>query len=126
MQLWENKLDIIGPHSSKKERDAFECECEVDDMKMAEYMEKHIGEEYIGMISEVLSFGMFVELENLIEGLVRIDSLNDRYIFDEETFTIRSKKDKRGYRLGDRVRIKVIAANKITHKIDFEILEKLI
>ena len=126
MQLWENKLDIIGPHSSKKERDAFECECEVDDMKMAEYMEKHIGEEYIGMISEVLSFGMFVELENLVEGLVRIDSLNDRYIFDEETFTIRSKKDKRGYRLGDRVRIKVIAANKITHKIDFEILEKLI
>ncbi len=125
MELWENKLDIIGPHSSKKERDAFECECDVDDMKMAEYMQKHIGEEYVGMISEVLNFGMFVELDNLVEGLVRIDSLNDRYLFDEETFTIRSKRDKRGYRLGDRVRIKVIASDKLTHKIDFEILERL-
>ena len=109
-----------------RERDAFECEFEVDDMKMAEYMEKHIGEEYTGMISEVLSFGMFVELDNLVEGLVRIDSLNDRYLFDEETFTIRSKHDKRGYHLGDRVKIKVIASSKITHKIDFEIVEKLI
>lgn len=126
IETWDSKLDIIGPHSSKRERDAFECECEVDDMKMAEYMEKHIGEEYTGMISEVLSFGMFVELDNLVEGLVRIDSLNDRYLFDEETFTIRSKHDKRGYRLGDRVKIKVIASSKITHKIDFEIVEKLI
>lgn len=126
IELWENKLDIIGPHSSKKERDAFECECEVDDMKMAEYMSNHIGEEYEGMISEVLNFGMFVELDNLVEGLVRIDSLNGRYLFDEETFTIRSKQDKRGYRLGDRVRIKVIASDKTTHKIDFEILERLV
>ena len=126
IELWENKLDIIGPHSSKKERDAFECECEVDDMKMAEYMAHHIGEEYEGIISEVLNFGMFVELDNLVEGLVRIDSLNDRYLFDEETFAIRSKRDKRGYRLGDRVRIKVIASDKTTHKIDFEVLEKLV
>ena len=126
IEIWENKLDIIGPHSSKKERDAFECECEVDDMKMAEYMAHHIGEEYEGIISEVLNFGMFVELDNLVEGLVRIDSLNDRYLFDEETFTIRSKRDKRGYRLGDRVRIKVIASDKTTHKIDFEILERLV
>ncbi len=122
---WDHKLDFIGPHSSKKERDAFECECEVDDMKKAEYMEKHIGEEYTGFISEVMSFGMFVELDNLVEGLVRIDSLNDRYLFDEETFTIRSKHDKRGYRLGDEVKIKVVASNKLTHRVDFEIVEKL-
>ncbi len=122
----DRKLDYIAPHSSKKERDAFDCECEVDDMKMAEYMEKHIGETYEGVISEVLSFGMFVELDNLVEGLVRLDSLNDYYIYDEETFTIRSKKDKRGYRLGDRVKIKVVASNKVTEKIDFEIIEKLI
>ncbi len=121
----ETRLDIIGPHSSKKERDAFECECEVDDMKMAEYMAKHIGEEYNGIVSEVLNFGMFIQLDNLVDGLVRIDSLNERYIFDEETFTIRSKHDKRGYRLGDKVKIKVIAADKTTHKIDFEMVEKL-
>jgi len=124
-EKWNQKLDFIGPHSSKKERDAFECECEVDDMKMAEYMEKHIGEEYNGIISEVLNFGMFVELENLVEGLVRIDSLNDRYLFDEETFTIRSKHDKRGYRLGDPVKVKVLRSDKLTHKIDFGIVEKL-
>ena len=122
----ERKLDYIAPHSSKKERDAFDCECEVDDMKMAEYMEKHIGEVYEGIISDVLSFGFFVELDNLVEGLVRIDSLNDYYMYDEETFTIRSKKDKRGFRLGDRVKIKVVAANKLTEKIDFEIVKKLI
>ena len=123
-ELWDHKLDFIGPHSSKKERDAFDCECEVDDMKMAEYMEKHIGEEYDGYISEVLSFGMFVELDNLVEGLVRIDSLNDRYLFDEETFSIKSKRDKRGFRLGDPVKIKVVGASKLTHRTDFEVVEK--
>ena len=125
IELWNHKLDFIGPHSSKKERDAFECECEVDDMKIAEYMEKHIGEEYIGFISEVMSFGMFVELDNLVEGLVRIDSLNDHYLFDEKTFTICSKHDKRGFRLGDQVKIKVVASSKLTHRVDFEIVEKL-
>ena len=124
-ELWDHKLDFIGPHSSKKERDAFDCECEVDDMKKAEYMEKHIGEEYEGYISEVMNFGMFVELDNLVEGLVRIDTLKDRYLFDEETFTIRSKHDKRGYRLGDKVKIRVIASNKLTHRVDFEVVEKL-
>ena len=124
-ELWDHKLDFIGPHSSKKERDAFDCECEVDDMKKAEYMEKHIGEEYEGYISEVMNFGMFVELDNLVEGLVRIDTLKDRYLFDEETFIIRSKHDKRGYRLGDKVKIRVIASNKLTHRVDFEVVEKL-
>ena len=124
-ELWDHKLDFIGPHSSKKERDAFDCECEVDDMKKAEYMEKHIGEEYEGYISEVMNFGMFVELDNLVEGLVRIDTLKERYLFDEETFTIRSKHDKRGYRLGDKVKIRVIASNKLTHRVDFEVVEKL-
>ena len=123
-EAWDRKLDFIGPHSSKKERDAFDCECEVDDMKMAEYMEKHIGEEYMGMVSEVLNFGMFVELDNLVEGLVRIDTLNDHYVFDEETFTIRSKHDKRGYRLGDIVKVKVVGASKMTHQTDFEVVEK--
>ena len=72
-----------------------------------------------------MNFGMFVELDNLVEGLVRIDTLKDRYLFDEETFTIRSKHDKRGYRLGDKVKIRVIASNKLTHRVDFEVVEKL-
>ena len=83
--------------------------------------------EFEGIISSVTSFGAFVELPNLIEGLAKLDSFKgSSYYFDESTFSLISAKDKRGYRLGDRVKIKVIASSKITHKIDFEIVEKLI
>ena len=91
-------------------------------MKKAEYMQDHIGEEYEGIISSVMPFGMFVELPNLIEGLVHIDDLEgDRYMFNEETFSITGSKDKRGYRLGDRVKVIVKAANKEAKTIDFTI-----
>lgn len=75
IEYWDNKLTYLTEHSSEKERDSVDCEREVDDMKKAEYMMNHIGEEYEGIISSVTSFGMFVELANLIEGLVKIDSL---------------------------------------------------
>ena len=68
---------------------------------------------------------MFVELPNLIEGLVRLDSMKDDvYNFDETTFTVRGNKNKRGYRLGDKVRVKVIAASKEDHTIDFELVQE--
>ncbi|MEG1821274.1 MAG: RNB domain-containing ribonuclease, partial [Malacoplasma sp.] len=83
---WDNTLVSLCEHVSQKERDAISCEREVDDMKKAEYMMKHIGEEFDGMVSSVLSFGMFVELDNLVEGLVRVDSMkDDHYTFDETT-----------------------------------------
>ena len=72
---WEDKLVYVADHSSAKERASINCEREVEDMKMAEYMEKHIGEEFEGMISSVMSFGMFVELDNLIEGLVSVKDM---------------------------------------------------
>ena len=82
----------------------------------------HIGEEYDGMISSVMPFGMFVELQNLIEGLVHIDDLEgDNYTYNEETFSLTGKKDKRGYRLGDKVKVLVKAANKENKTIDFTI-----
>ena len=116
----EQKLPLIADHSSKKERDAVECERQVDDMKMAEYMEDHIGETFNGMVSSIMSFGMFVELPNLIEGLIRIDDLtDDYYTFDESTISLIGKKNKRGYRLGDLVEVIVKAANKETRTIDF-------
>ena len=84
----------------------------------------HIGEEFDGIISSVMNFGMFVELPNLIEGLVKLDSLQgDYYTYDETTFTIRGNKDKRGYRLGDSVRVKVVAADKEKRTIDFEVIK---
>ena len=122
---WEHKLPALCEHVSQKERDAISCEREVDDMKKAEYMMKHIGEEYEGMISSVLNFGMFVELDNLVEGLIRLDSIKgDHYYFDESTFSICSENNKRGYRLGDRVKIVVVNANKETKTIDFELVDE--
>ena len=119
----ERELPLIASYSSKKERDSVDCEREVDDMKKAEYMMKHIGEEYTGMVSGIMSFGMFVELPNLVEGLVHIDTLtDDYYTFDESTMTLRGKKNKRGYTLGDVVKIKVINANKEAKTVDFELV----
>ena len=117
---WENKLPFIAEHSSIKERNSIECEREVDDMKKAEYMEKHIGEKFEGVISGVMSFGIFVELPNLIEGLVRVEDMKgDYYTYDETTFSLIGKKNKRGYRLGDYIKVVVKSASKEKHTIDF-------
>ncbi len=116
----EAELKVICEHSSERERAAIDCEREVDDMKMAEYMLDHIGEQYSGMISSITSFGMFVELPNLIEGLIRMEELkDDYYIFDESTMSLIGKKNKRGYRLGDEMDVIVSAANKEARTIDF-------
>ena len=135
--LFENKMDpdyinslektlpVIAEHSSKKERDSVECEREVDDMKKAEYMQDHIGEVYKGTINSVMSFGMFIELPNLIEGRVSIESMKDDiYSFNEKTYSIIGKKNKRGYRLGDEVLVKVVNANKKMQTIDFELVKE--
>ena len=124
INYYERELPFVAEHTSNMERRSIECERAVDDMKKAEYMIDHIGEEFDGIISSVLNFGMFVELPNLIEGLVRLDSLKgDYYTYDETTFTIRGNKDKRGYRLGDNVRVRVIAADKEKRTIDFEVVK---
>lgn len=115
-----HELPVIAEHSSEMERAAVECEREVDDMKMAEYMEQHIGEVYTGMINTVTKYGFYVELPNLVEGLVHINDLtDDHYIYDEESQTLRGKKNVRGYRLGDQVKIIVKAARKEEKQIDF-------
>lgn len=115
-----HKLPFIAEQSSLKERNSIECEREVDDMKKAEYMEDHIGERFKGVISSVMSFGMFVELPNLIEGLIRVEDLKgDYYTYDETVFALVGRKNKRGYRIGDDIKVKVKAASKEKHTIDF-------
>ena len=116
----EAELKDICEHSSERERAAIECEREVNDMKMAEYMMDHIGEQYTGMISSITSFGMFIQLPNLVEGLIRMDELkDDYYTFDESTISLIGKKNKRGYRLGDIMDIIVSQANKEARTVDF-------
>ena len=120
IKAWESKLPMMAEQSSVKERASVDCEREVDDMKMAEYMEKHIGEEYKGIITGVMSFGFFVQLPNMIEGLVHVEELKgDFYTYDESTFSLTSAKDKRGFRLGDEVEVIVKSASKENHTVDF-------
>ena len=115
-------LPVLADHASQKERDAIECEREVEDMKMAEYMMDHIGEEFTGMISGVTSFGMFVELPNMIEGLVHISDIKgDYYNYDEATMSLVGQKHKKRYRIGDEVTVICTSASKEETFIDFEI-----
>ena len=125
IRKWEEKLVYIADHSSAKERASVDCEREVEDMKMAEYMEDHIGEEYEGMISSVTSFGMFVELDNLIEGLVPLRDMKDFFHFDEERMTLTGEKSNVQYKIGERVIVKVVRASKEEKTIDFEIVRKV-
>ena len=122
INYWENKLVVLTEHVSQKERDSIDCEREVDDMKMAEYMMKHIGEEFDGIISSVTSFGMFIELPNLIEGLVKLEDMkDDTYVYDETRFCLKGTSKKKIYRLGDNVRVIVKNASKEAKTIDFEL-----
>ena len=125
IRKWEEKLVYIADHSSERERASVDCEREVEDMKMAEYMEKHIGEEFEGMISSVTSFGMFVELPNLIEGLVPLRDMDDFYHFDEEHLTLTGEKTHMKYVIGEKVLVKVVKASKEDKTIDFEIVRKI-
>ncbi len=122
---YDEKLIYIADHSSVKERASVDCEREVEDMKMAEYMEGHIGEEFEGMISSVMSFGMFVTLDNLIEGLVPIREMNDFYHYDEEKMTLIGERNHEMYKIGDRLLVKVVRASKEERQIDFEIVKKV-
>ena len=125
IRKWEEKLVYIAEHSSERERASVDCEREVEDMKMAEYMEKHIGEEFEGIISSITSFGMFVELDNLIEGLVPIKDMKDFFHFDEERMTLTGERSHVKYSIGERVVVKVVRASKEDRIIDFEVLRKV-
>ena len=125
LSKWQEKLVYIAENSSFKERESVECEREVEDMKMAEYMEDHIGEEYKGIVSGVTNFGMFIQLDNLVEGLVHVNDMKDYFMYDELTQSLIGEKTKIKYTLGDEILIKVKAASKEAKTIDFEVVKKL-
>lgn len=122
INYYEKLLPEIALHSSEREQAAIDAEREVDDMKMAEYMENHIGEEYTGIITTVTNFGFFVELPNLIEGLVHINTLPGYFTYVPDMLSLVSK-GKKKYQIGDRVKIKVTNANKDERTIDFEVID---
>lgn len=111
--------------SSEREKIATQVEREAEDIKKAEYMESRIGEEYEGIVSSITSFGMFVELENTVEGLIRFENLGDEYfIYDEDRKRLIGERTNTTYKIGDKVKIRVISANKLLRQIDFEIISK--
>ena len=113
-------------NSSEREKVATKVEREAEKIKKAEYMENHIGEIYEGIVSSITSFGMFVELENTVEGLVRFDDMgnDDYYIYDEGRKILIGEHTKKTYKIGDKVTIRVKYASKLLRYIDFEIINE--
>ena len=109
--------------SSEREKIAQKVERDAESIKKAEFMQNKIGEIYTGIISNITQFGMFVELDNTVEGLVRFEDMgNEYYIYDEERKTLRGEKTNNVYKIGQEVTIKVKNADKLTRKIDFELI----
>lgn len=118
-------LPVATEHLSIREQEAQNCERDVDKMKKAEYMMDHIGEVYEGIISGVQEFGFFVELDNTVEGLVRVEDIKgDYFIYNPDLMALLGKRSKRKYAFGDKVVVKVVSADKDKSTIDFEIYEE--
>jgi ribonuclease R len=115
-----NNLKMIAQKSSDNERTAVELEREVLDMKKAEYMANFINETFEGTISSVTNFGLYVSLENTVEGLVHISELDDDYyMFDEDVLMLKGKDTKKTYKIGDTVKVKLTGVNIFDGEIDF-------
>lgn len=123
VEEFKQQAEERARQSSEREKVATKVERDSEDLKKAEYMESKIGEEYEGIVSSVTQFGIFVELENTVEGLIRFENLGDEYfIYDEERKRLIGERTNKIYQIGDKVKIRVIAANKMLRQIDFEIL----
>lgn len=120
-EIYRSQAVRYAETSSEREKIAQKVEREAIQIKMAEYMQEKVGEEYDGVISSITSFGMFVELENTVEGLIRFENLGeDYYIYDENHKTLFGERTKTIFKIGDSIRIRVIRANKELREIDFE------
>lgn len=113
-------------HSSERERVAQDAERECDQLKMVEYMQSHLGEPYNGLISGVTQFGLFVSLENGVEGLIHVSYLDDDYYaLNEKQMALVGERTRRVFRMGDPVRVEAVKASKEDLTIDFRLLEHL-
>lgn len=117
-------LPEVAKHASEMERRADETERETIKLKKVQYMENHIGETFAGVISGVAEYGFFVELENTVEGLVRVTSLTDDfYQYYEETYELVGEATNRRFKLGQQVRVTVDNCDRIMRTIDFTLAD---
>ena len=119
----ENQKELAvkaASDSSEREKIAQKAERDADDLKKAEFMQDKIGEVYDGIISSVTNFGLFVELENTVEGLIRFDNLGNEYFeYDDEKKRLIGEHTRNTYTIGDRIKVQVIEANKNLRKVAF-------
>lgn len=119
-----SRMPDIAQQSSERERVAVEAERDTEQLKKAEFMQDKVGEEFDAMISSVTSFGMFIELDNTVEGLIRLSALTDDYYhFDEAHMALIGERTSKVFRIGDEVKIRVAKVNMDDHTIDFELLD---
>ncbi len=119
---YEEILPETASHSSDRERRAQEAEREVEKLKKAEYMSRHLKESYEGLISGVTAGGLFVELENTVEGFVPISSLyDDYYIYDQAGYRMYGEDFGKEYKLGQKVKVTVLQADKASKRVEFQI-----
>ncbi len=120
VSVFENIVGDASTHSSEKEREAELCERDVTDLLKTAYIADYVGCEAKATISGVTSFGIFAELENTVEGLIRLESIKgDFYEFDEENRRIVGRRHGRVYKIGDAIEIEVVRADLLTRQIDF-------
>ncbi len=123
IKKYEKRAEKRAENCSERERVATKVEREAEDIKKAEFMESKIGEEYEGIVSSVTNFGIFVELDNTVEGLIRYEKLGDEYfIYNEEKRQAIGEHTGKVYQIGDKVKIRVANASKLMRQIDFEII----
>lgn len=118
-------MEEIGMQTSVLERRAVDAERDVEDMKKAEFMEMFVGTVHEGIISGITKFGCFVQLANTVEGLVHVSNMDDdRYFFDPDSYSLIGNTTGNVYKLGDKVKIKVLSADKEKREIDFVFCKK--
>ena len=120
----EKSLDRSSEHLSITERRSEDCERDVEDLMKCKYMRKYIGEDFEGTISSITDFGIFVELDNTIEGLFMYKFSNDHFEYLEESIKAFNTDNKKYYSIGDRVGIKVMNVDIYNRNIDFDLLEE--
>lgn len=124
-QRLAERVIVVSEQSSTMERIADEIERECDKIKIAEYMSDKIGNEYDGVVAGVMSFGVFVELENSVEGLVHISNMvDDFYIFDDEKRELWGKTSKKVFKIGDKAKVRVEKVSIARAEIDFVLIDE--
>ena len=117
---YDRILPEVAVKTSALERRADEAERETDKLKKCEYMSRYIGETFDGVISGVTNWGLYVELPNTVEGMIRMNALNDDYyIFDEQHYELVGEMTKKTYKLGQQIKIEVLSTDRLLKTIDF-------